>query len=513
MYDEAFCCRVDEEPRHEPTERIETSTPRPDDLVPGDVYSTEAWAFSEHLFRGLLMNDHELNVVPAMADNMRVSSDGLTYLFRLREGVRWSDGEPLVAEDFAFAWQSMREEQTRTAFLLEDVEAAEALDERTLEIRLREPRAYFPYLLAQPWAYPWPRHICRELGEEWRRPENLVGNGPFMLAEWSDEFARLEANPHWNGPRGNVREVEIVFGLRTAEEIEAWREGRFDALRVYRKGLDAGADTVVEIVPELTLLYLGFNAQETVFANSLVRKAFSHAVDRERLLAETESLHRAATLGGAIPPAMPGHSHRVAPEYDLDLARRLLAEAGYPEGKGLPELELALDKTHRGHAGDALIDGYASLGARIRVREVEGATGPADIGDSELWLAGWTADYPDPDGFFRGLFRMAWPFYRDEELEELLGEARSLKDQGERLRIYHEVDRLWVSEHAAILPLSYSRAMIARRPWIEGLGATPLSQARLDAVVVRRESAPAVEIPDEAEALEREERVDALDRL
>jgi oligopeptide transport system substrate-binding protein len=501
MYDEAFCCRVDEEPVLKPTERIETSTPRPTDLAPGDVYSTNAWAFVEHLFRGLLMVDSELNVVPAMADNMRVSNDGLAYLFRLREGVKWSDGEPLTAEDFAFAWQSMREEQTRTAFLMEDVESAEALDDRTLEIRLREPRSYFPYLLAQPWAFPWPRHRCKELGEDWRKPESLVGNGPFLLAEWEEDHARLEANPHWVGPRGNVGEIHVVFGLKTAEEIEGWRQGRFDALRVYRKGLADAPDTVVEIVPELTTLFVGFNVQGTPFANSLVRKAFSHAVDRERLVAETDSLHRAATHGGAIPPAMPGHSHRVAPDYDLELAHRLLAEAGYPEGRGLPELELALAKSHRAHAGTVLTDSCAELGARVRIREVSDALGPADIGDADLWLTGWTADYPDPDGFFRGLFRISWPFYRDEELEEMLTEARSLGNQSERLRIYHDIDRLWVSEHAAILPLSYSRAMLARRPWLEGLGATPLSQARLDAVVVNRESAP-VQVPDEAEALQ-----------
>lgn len=501
MYDEAFCCRVDEEPDHKPTERIETSTPRPSDLAPGDVYSTDAWAFVEHLFRGLLMVDSELNVVPAMADNMRVSNDGLAYLFRLREGVKWSDGEPLTAEDFAFAWKSMREEQTRTAFLMEDVESAEALDDRTLEIRLREPRSYFPYLLAQPWAFPWPRHRCGELGEDWRRPENLVGNGPFFLAEWEEDHALLEANPHWVGPRGNVGQVHITFGLKTTEEIEAWREGRFDALRVYRKGLGDAPDTVVAIVPELTTLYVGFNVQGTPFANSLVRKAFSHAVDRERLVAETDSLHRAATLGGAIPPAMPGHSHRVAPEYDLELARSLLAEAGYPEGRGLPELELVLAKSHRAHAGTVLTEAAAELGARVSIREISGPIDTPEIAGADLWLGGWTADYPDPDGFFRGLFRGPWPFYRDEEIEEMLAEARSLGNQDERLRIYHEVDRLWVSEHAAILPLSYSRAMLARRPWVEGLGATPLSQARLDAVVVRRESA-AVQVPDEAEALQ-----------
>ena len=501
MYDEAFCCRVDEEPVLKPTERIETSTPRPEDLTPGDIYSTEAGAFSEHLFRGLLMIDSELNVVPAMADNMRVSNDGLAYLFRLREGVKWSDGQPLTAEDFAFAWQSMREEQARTAFLMEDVESAEALDDRTLEIRLREPRSYFPYLLAQPWAFPWPRHICQKLGEDWRKPENLVGNGPFFLSEWEEDHALLEANPHWVGPRGNVARIHIVFGLKTAEEIEAWREGRFDALRVYRKGLEDAPDTIVEIVPELTTLYVGFNVQGTPFSNELVRKAFSHAVDRDLLVAETGSLHRAATRGGAIPPAMPGHSHRVAPDYDLELARQLLADAGYPEGRGLPELELVLAKPNRAHAGKVLTEAAADLGAQIRVREIRSPMDSADIEGAALWLSGWTADYPDPDGFFRGLFNGKWPFYRDEEIDELLVEARSLGNQGERLRIYHDVDRLWVSEHAGILPLSYSRALFARRPWLEGLGATPLSQARMDAVVVKRDSA-AVQVPDEAEALQ-----------
>jgi ABC-type transport system substrate-binding protein len=83
----------------------------------------------------------------------------------------------------------------------------------------------------------------------------------------------------------------------------------------------------------------------------------------------------------------------------------------------------------------------------------------------------------------------------------MLVEARSLGNQGERLRLYHEIDNLWVSKHAAILPLSYSRAMIARRPWLEGLGATPLSHARLDAVVVRRQSA-VVQVPDEPQPVE-----------
>src|SRR5207244_8317034 len=102
----------------------------------------------------------------------------------------------------AFAWRSMRERETITSFLMEDVESASALDDRTVEIRLREPRNYFPYILTSPWSFPWPRHKCEQLGDDWRKPENLVGNGPFVLAEFDDEHALLKPNRYWNGPRG-----------------------------------------------------------------------------------------------------------------------------------------------------------------------------------------------------------------------------------------------------------------------------------------------------------------------
>jgi len=121
-----------------------------------------------------------------------------------------------------------------------------------------------------------------------------------------------------------------------------------------------------------------------------------------------------------------------------------------------------------------------------------------------MWWTGWTADYPDPDGFFRGLLKLDWPFYCDDDINELMDQGRSLRDQGERMRVYHEVDRLWVAEHAAILPVAYPRSVLLRRPWIEGLWASPLSRAHLDTVVVG-ERPPAgeavgsgVQAPDEA---------------
>jgi ABC-type transport system substrate-binding protein/class 3 adenylate cyclase len=508
MYDEAFSCRVGEDPRLPTTERLETASSRPGELSPGDVYTTEAGYFAELLFRGLLMVDAELNVVPAMADNFRVSADGLTYLFRIKEDARWSDGEPLTAEDYAYAWRRMRELENRTSFLMEDVETAEALDDRTLEVRLREPRSYFPYILCSPWAFPWPRHRCEALGDEWAKPEHLVGNGPFVLDEMDDDHAVLRANPHWTGARGNVNEIHFSFYSKGTQMVEKWHEGSYDLLHVYDAIPEDEPQTLSDVVSELSLQYVGFRADRPPFSNEHVRKAFCHAVDRELLVSHypRSGLYRAATRGGAIPPAMPAHSHRVGLEYDLEKARALLDEAGYPDGKGLPEIEMVVP--HWLQPFEPLTEVWKPIGVRVEVVRQKSHVDWEALGDAQMWWTGWTADYPDPDGFFRGLLTLGqWPFYRDDDILELLERGRSLRDQSERMRVYHDVDHLWVGERAAILPIAYPRSTLLRRPWVEGLWASPLSRAHLDTVVVRdrtaataeqAEESSAVPVPDEA---------------
>ncbi len=488
-YDEAFCCRVPELSSLDPTERLETVSVRPDDFVPGHTYSTEGAQLAEHLFRGLLLVDADLNVVPAMADNFRVSGDGLTYLFSLRDGARWSDGVPVTAGDFSFAWQRRWEQEAATAFLLEDVVSVEALDDRTLEIRLREPRSYFPYLLASHSSFPWPRHKVEELGDAWREPEHLVSNGPFTLAELDDRHALLVANPYWAGPRGNVREVDVVWAAKSADALEPWCGGRFDLVEVEDSALAGEPDTVLETTSLLLTAYVGFRTSAPPFSNELVRRAFAHALDRGRLASSLSGSKRAATRGGAIPPAMPGHSHRVGLAYDPELARRLLANAGYKDGRGLPELELAVPEWAEG--GEAFVEQWGEeLGARIRV--TAGHVPFGEAASAHHWLSRWTADYPDPDGFFRGLLRAGREvLYSDEEIDELLDSARSCHDRDDRFRLYGEIDRLWVAEHAAIVPVWYGRKLLARRPWIDGVWLNPLGRIHLDDVVVERLRVPA----------------------
>jgi ABC-type transport system substrate-binding protein/class 3 adenylate cyclase len=484
-YDEAFCCRVDETQPPEATERLETAMTRPSDLVPGDVYSTEGLALAELLFRGLLCVDHGLTVIPDMADNFRVSGDGLTYLFRLREGAFWSDGVRLTAADYVYAWERMREERRHTSFMLTDIANAEALDDRTLEVRMREPRNYFPYLIAS-WAYPWPRHLCEELGEAWRHPDNIVCNGPFMISGVSDDCVELVANPYWNGPRGNVHEIRIDNRPKGPESsVDRWEQGRYDVLQAFQaRALELTENTIATSVPQLSTHFLGFRADRPPFSNELVRRAFAHAVDRSALELVFD-LSRPATHGGVLPPAMPGHSPRAGAEYSPALAAQLLAEAGHPDGHGLPEIELVLP----GWVEDPepIVAQWTAIGANVRVRSGSSPLCEEDIRDAHAWMTGWTADFPDPEGMFLGLYaRDHWPFYEDDGLTELLDQARASGDRRERMRMYHEFDRTWVRDRAALVPLAYGRCVLLRRPWVDCVGLSPLSRMSLHQAVVAR---------------------------
>jgi ABC-type oligopeptide transport system substrate-binding subunit/class 3 adenylate cyclase len=493
-YDEALCCRVEDQPSAEPTAVLRTAVSRPDSVVPGLSYWTEGQFFAEHLFRGLLRVDDDLNVLPAVADNFRVSGDGLSYLFRLRDDARWSDGRPVTAGDFVFAWERRRADGSPTSFLLDDVEGAEAHDDRTLEVRLREPRNYFLYMLATVCSFPWPRHKVEELGDAWLEPENLVGNGPMMLAELDEDGAKLVANPQWHGQRGAVKELQVTF-LDVPPTLEDWRTGAFDVLESGDPALADEPDAVTEVVPELALRFVGFRATKAPFSSQEVRQAFSLAVDRERAAAALLPLSRPA-IGGVIPPSMPGHSPSLCLSPDLERAKQLLADAGYPDGRGLPELELVVP--HWAISLDPLLEPWEQLGARVRVRRTAGHFDIPYLHDAHFWLSGFTADFPDPDGFFRGLVQNTeWPFYEDEEIAYRLEEARSLKDRDARIRLYQEVDRLWVVERATILPLAYTRRLIVRRPWVKGVRANPLSRILLDEVVVEEHAAPEAHDRDE----------------
>jgi ABC-type transport system substrate-binding protein/class 3 adenylate cyclase len=475
-------------PRRTANERLVTSLLAGAEHVwaPGHTYEFAGWWLASGLFSGLLRIERGLNLVPDAAARLSVSADGLRYRARLRPDTVWSDDTPLTADDFVYAWREIQEHDLPTAHLLDDIAEATALDAETLEIRLHEPRAHFPYLLALPPLFPWPRHACERLGDGWIRPPEFVGNGAFVLAERDAAHSLLIANERWHGDRGNVGEV-LVRLLADREEINAaWARGELDLqITPWGQGAEvAHAESSAWLSTEL----VGFVVDAPPFDDVRVRRAFAHAIDRGRLVQEREAAGEPAS-GGFVPPAMPGHSHRIGLDHDPARARALLAEAGFPGGRGLPEIRLA--EAFSRTAESVAEQWRDELQAQVTVVSFPFDGDPRDLDPpAACWLHGWTADFPDPGGFLMPALKSesghTAALYRPAEVLEELKRFLQARGRDERLSIVEELERTWLGEFVAMVPVVYSSQLWRRRPTVENFWTTPILPGHLSDIVIRR---------------------------
>ena len=490
-YDEAFACKVEPMSRPELCERLTTVMFPPGPVAPGLVYVADTSALTQHLFRGLLIVDRELNVMPSLAENFRVSSDGTTYLFQLHDDARWSDGEPLTAHDFVYTWEHVRGLSASTAFLFADMAEANALDDHTLEVVLREPRNYFPYVLASTPAYPWPRHVCAEVGEAWYEQVPLVSSGPFTLTARDENEMVLESNPLWHGARGNVSQITIQVRHRVEGFEALWNDPVIDVLPSARTMPPESGEGTVDTAPVLGSTLVGMRADRPALSDVRVRRAIAAAGAELGADAERFGLgFRSPGRGGILPPAMPGHTYNLPAHPTTDEARALLADAGRADGRGPGTLKI-LAALGVGPQAEALVEKLGQLGldAEIVWSDPEVCVSGQDC---DMWLCTWFADFPDPEGVFRGLIGDPDdPWLKDPQAMALLERARASRDRDERLRLYAQLDRRLVADEATMVPIAYSRATILRRPWVHDVWANALTPLRLDQAVVQRMRDPA----------------------
>ena len=481
---EAFARPEPRAQRLEPTERVVWAMTAAWDrvVVPSHSLTKPAAEIGSNVMRGLLWLGREYELEPDLAESFTVSRDGRSYRFTIRPGACWSDGEPVTAFDFELAFTRIVEDGLVAAFWLDGITAS-ALDERTLALELAEPRSYLLYVLAVPPLVAWPRHVYERRGSDWHRDVPLVGNGPFVLTSLTDGGAVLEAAPTWTGPRGNVREVRIELQAARATAAERWRQGEYDVVddSLMYDGL-TGDDGTLERSPGMQTWYVGFVARQAPCDDTRLRLAVAHAVDRTRAAATLGAVPAAS--GGFIPPAMPGHSHRVAPVFDPERARALLREAG----AGRLELQLACLDLWQETALE-IASQLEPVGIRVRVLVAASDSELTDAveGLAHLFVWAWSADVPDPGGGLLEPILDAGVLYRDGEIDELLARARSLRDRDERLRTYRELERVWIGERAALVPLAYTDRLLWRRPWVTGLWANAVGMSTFQQVVMRRD--------------------------
>jgi ABC-type oligopeptide transport system substrate-binding subunit len=483
---------------------LREATVEPLTLDPGlaaDLYSSSV---IQQLFSGLVELTPEMSVVPDVARSWEVLDGGRKYVFHLRDDARWSDGVPVTAKDFEYAWKRALDpdSEPRLASRLYDIKGARAyhqgevadphqvgvraLDDVTLLVELEGPTGYFPHLLTVVTTFPVPRHVVQAHGTAWTELGNIVTNGPFRLAACEQgESIVLERNPTYHGRfTGNLLRVELSFPLgEPARALQMYEDDGLEVLILsdlppaeQGRARQRYAGEYVSI-PWLCTNFIVFDVNRPPFDDPRVRGAFTLATDRETLAGVGLRGYAFPATGGLVPPGMPGHSPGIGLPYDPERACQLLAEAGYPGGRGFPVLDaLAWDSP-------LVLPITEYLQAQwLEDLEVEIAWKQMEWGRLLNWLSretphmryvGWSAGYPDPDYFLRiGWWRLKFG-WRNEAYDRLVEDARRVMDQGERMRMYQQADRILVEE-APILPLFYVRLHLLLKPWVRKYPTSPM---------------------------------------
>jgi ABC-type oligopeptide transport system substrate-binding subunit len=453
----------------------------------------EDWFIICQIFSGLAELTPENEVVPDVARSWEVLDGGLRYVFHLRDDVEWSDGVPVTAGDFEYALK--RRMYELTARLWYDIKGARAfqwgevstpdavgvraLDDVTLAVELEGPTGYFLQLL--PRFVPVPRHAVEVHGEAWTNPSNIVTNGPFRLEEWRrHESVTLVRNPQYHGRfTANLERVKLVWlaAEKGSGRLEAYEADDLDVLRLRDVpsaserdwGRQRHAGEYVSS-PELLTAYVGFNVNRPPFDDVRVRRAFILATDRETVANVVLGGYVFPATGGLIPPGMPGHSPGIALPHDPVAARQLLAEAGYPGGRGFPALEMLSTGVGAGwqSEGSGLPALWReNLGVEISWRVVQTTDFDAccESDPPLLFMLGWLPDYPDPDSFVRGCPGPDNAEWQNDRYEALVEKARRIADQEERINLYRQADRILIEE-AVLVPLYYGRINLLVKPWV-----------------------------------------------
>lgn len=463
--------------------------------------------FIADLFSGLVEETPELAITPDVAHDWEIKDGGRTYVFRLRDDVRWSDGQPVTAHDFAFAWQNNRVPTPGSGAPLYEIKGGRGLDygiaadlrqaavdipdPYTLVVRLPQPAAYFLHLLAHPLAAPRPRHAVARFGDAWASAEHVISNGPFLLERWdrTDDKMHFARNPTYHSrAAGNVARVEAWYFRQPSgwqSQLDLYDQDLADILLIFswsREGFEtARRRHLAEYgqTPLFTTFIYCFDTRRLPFDDARVRQAFAMCFERTQAMAQFGKDADKLTHGGFIPPGMPGHSPAIGLPYDPDRARRLLAEAGYPDGEGFPAIELAQFYTA---GGDETCRYFVSqwrqqLGVSVTYQILEWTAYWRYLSQGSPHIMGMNGvpTYGDPDAFLRQSFRtvQALTGWRHPDYDRLIDWAGRCRDQSERLHLYQKADALLMQEAPMFAALYHDIAYLAK-PWVRQLVFSPL---------------------------------------
>lgn len=444
------------------------------------------------LYEGLVVQNANAEIVPGVAEEWEVSEDGLTYTFHLREDARWSNGDPVTAHDFVFAYRRLQDPETAAPYAnihypIENAEAINtggmdpeelgvtAIDDRTLEITLESPTPYVLEMLTHQTGLPLHQASVEEFGPDFTQPGNMVTNGAYTLESFTpNDMIVMRKNPEFHDAE-NVA-IDVVNYIPFEDRAACLR--RFEAGEVLSCSdipleqmdyMEENLADAMRIVPYLGTWYLPVKTTKDKLSDPRVRQAISMAIDREFLAEEiwqgamvpTHSFVPEGIGNYGEPAELPYADDDMLDREDAAIA--LLEEAGVEEGELSVELRYNTSENNA-NTMTAIADMLGNIGINATTIEMEGATYFNYLrsdGDFDIARAGWIGDYSDPQNFLflhesdnLGFNYSRWS---NEEYDALMDEAAAETDLEKRAEILKQAETLLLEE-VPVIPLMYYTA-------------------------------------------------------
>jgi len=464
----------------------------PSTMDPANCADATAASYMVEIFSGLVTLDSNLEVVPDIAESWDVSPDGKTYTFHLRDGVYFHDGRNVRADDFKYSIERAADPETNSrvaesyigdivgvteklAGLADEVGGVRVIDDRTLEITIDAPKAYFLSKLTHPVSYVVDRNNVGSEDDWWRNPN---GTGPFKLQEWSSGL-RIVLERNDNYYRGVAKLKEVVFWLQ-GNAMTMYENGGIDIVGVGAGDIDRVQDPdnplnkELVYTTELSLYYIGFNVNVAPFNDAKVRQALCYAVDKEKIV-DVLTKNTVSAAWGILPEGIPGYSDDLAGlEFNVSKAQQLLSESSYRDG--LPPIVLSVQGSCAGVPSSDVAIAYMwqeNLGIDVEVEALDFSTliQEAREGELQAFEVGWIADYPDPENFLDLIFHCGsvenYTGYCNSSVDALLEQARVTSDVDSRIELYHAAEEAVVQD-APCLPLWFGQNYYLVKPYVKG---------------------------------------------
>lgn len=483
----------------------------PTTLDPAVASEANSDQYIREIFSGLLKLNEKMQPVGDIAQSWDVSSDGLTYTFHLRHDVKFQNGRQLTAQDVKYSWEraanpathsqtvdsylgdisGIKEELAGTA---DHISGLKALDDYTLQVTLSSPESYFLDDLTFPSTFIVDRNNVDSGANWWQKPN---GTGPFKLGQWTKgQSLTLERNNLYYGTLPHLSQVNYQY--YTGLPMDLFETGKIDATEVSTNYFDEVTDKSgpfykdLTVSPSLELFYIGFNCSKPPFDDVNIRKAFSMAIDKDKIISLVfKNMEQKAD--GILPPGMPGYNpNLVGLGYNVTKAKELIKASKYGGVSNLPPITLTT-YGYGGSVGDdlqSLVHQWKqNLGVDVKIRQLEPDryfyNTKAEI--DQMFDTDWIADYPNPQDFLDILFSSGsdgnFGSYSNPKVDALIKQANQTSNQEQSFTLYQQAEQLIVND-AACIPIFFGKTYTLVQPYVKGYTINPLGYANLDQVSI-----------------------------